>query len=199
MRETHILTNAVPAQRNVGERAAHRAVRFRSITWPPAAQDFMSVFPDEDACLEFVKELRWPKGTTRCGRCGVARKHHRVRGRKAYACDRCGTHIYPLRGTVFARSATPLHTWFYAICLLAVTGHYITARQIQRETGVTYKTAWRMLGRLRASIAQCDMPAQPVERCPAGDTHQSRNVPCLEGILFILKFFPAYLRMCRDA
>lgn len=99
---------------------------------------------------EFIKEMRWPKGIAPCAKCGVARKHHRVSGRKAYACDRCGAHAYPLRGTVFARSSTSLLKWFHAIGLLTAEPR-VTAKRIQRETGVTYKTAWRMLHRLRAT------------------------------------------------
>lgn len=116
-----------------------------------AKNDLLLEFPDEDACLEFVKEKRWPRGVVVCARCGVPRKHHRVSGRKAYACDRCGTHVYPLRGTAFARSSTSLLKWLHAIWLLTSAKQRITAKRIQRETGVTYKTAWRMLHRLRAT------------------------------------------------
>lgn len=111
--------------------------------------DLHREFPNDDACLEYIKEQRWPNGVTRCGKCNVERKHSRVSGRTAYACDRCGNHIYPLQGTVFARSATPLKTWFYAMYLLASAACGITAKRIQRETGVTYKTAWRILRHLQ--------------------------------------------------
>lgn len=125
--------------------------RERGIAAGNAASNVMREFPTEDACLEFIKETRWPKGIATCAKCDVPRKHHRVMGRKAYACDRCGTHLYPLRGTAFARSSTSLLKWFHAAGLLASAEPRITARRIQRETGVTYKTAWRMLHRLRAT------------------------------------------------
>jgi transposase-like protein len=106
-------------------------------------------FPNDDACLEYIKEQRWPNGVTKCEKCNTERKHSRVSGRTAYACDRCGHHIYPLKGTLFARSATSLKTWFYVMYLLASAGCGISAKRIQRETGVTYKTAWRILRHLQ--------------------------------------------------
>src|ERR1700730_2809932 len=114
--------------------------------------DLHREFPNDDACLEYIKEQRWPNGVTRCEKCNIERKHSRVSGRTAYACDHCGNHIYPLKGTVFARSATSLKTWFYVMYLMASAGSGITAKRIQRETGVTYKTAWRTLRHLRQLI-----------------------------------------------
>ena len=111
--------------------------------------DLHREFPNDDACLEYIKEQRWPNGVTKCEKCNIERKHSRVSGRTAYACDHCGNHIYPLQGTVFARSATSLKTWFYVMYLLTSAGCGITAKRIQRETGVTYKTAWRILRHLQ--------------------------------------------------
>ena len=110
---------------------------------------FNREFRDNDICLEYVKEQRWPGGIGRCAKCGSQRKHHRVTGRTAYACDQCGNHIYPLAETVFANSATPLKTWFYAIYVMVSTDGAITAKQLQREIDVTYKTAWRLFREIR--------------------------------------------------
>lgn len=105
--------------------------------------DLFKDFPNDDVCLEYIKEQIWPNGVTHCQKCGVTRKHYRVSGRKAYACNHCGRHIYPLAETIFSKSTTPLTTWFYILYLLLSTDGRLSARQIQRETGVTYKTAWR--------------------------------------------------------
>ncbi len=118
---------------------------------------FNQEFPHDDACLEYIKEERWPDGITQCEKCGVERKHHRVTGRTAYACQSCGTHIYPLAGTIFEKSTTPLKTWFYAMYLMGSTRCGISAKQIQRETGVTYKTAWRMFKQIRSLLSEGDM------------------------------------------
>jgi transposase-like protein len=116
--------------------------------------DFNREFPNDDSCLEHIKEQRWPDGITQCAKCGVERKHYRVTGRTAYACDHCGNHIYPLAGTVFEKSTTSLKTWFYAMYLMGSTRCGISAKQIQRETGVTYKTAWRMFRQIRSLLSE---------------------------------------------
>jgi transposase-like protein len=116
------------------------------------AADLSREFPNDDACLEYIKEQRWPNSVARCEKCNIERKHYRVTGRKAYACNHCGNHIYPLKGTLFARSATSLKTWFYVMHLMASAGSRITAKRVQRETSVTYKTAWRTLRQLRQVI-----------------------------------------------
>ena len=119
--------------------------------------DFQCEFPDNDACLNHVCEARWPGGITVCdsNKCGnVERKHHRVTGRTAYACDYCGKHIYPLAGTVFEKSTTSLKLWFYAMYLMGSTRCGVSAKQIQRETGVTYKTAWRMFKQIRTLMSE---------------------------------------------
>jgi transposase len=120
-------------------------------------RDFMNEFPTDAACLEYMKEQRFPGGMTQCTKCGVERKHHRVGTRTAYACDYCGNHIYPLAGTIFHKSPTPLRLWFYAMYLMGSTRCGISAKQIQRETGVTYKTAWRMFKQIRSLLADGDL------------------------------------------
>jgi hypothetical protein len=65
---------------------------------------FDAEFPNDDVCLETIKEQRFPGGVAPCKKCGVERKHYRVSGRTAYACDHCGNHIYPLAGTIFEKS-----------------------------------------------------------------------------------------------
>jgi len=115
---------------------------------------FNAEFPSDGACLEHIKNERWPNGVTKCEKCDADRKHHRVSGRTAYACDYCGTHIYPLAGTIFEKSTTSLRTWFYAIYLMGSTRCGISAKQIQRETGVTYKTAWRMFKQIRTLMSE---------------------------------------------
>lgn len=121
---------------------------------------FNAEFPTDDACLEYLKEQRWPRGVTKCDstQCnGEMRKHHRVSGRKGFACDYCGNHIYPLVGTIFEKTSTPLRLWFYAMYLMGSTRCGISAMQIQRETGVTYKTAWRMFKQIRSLLSETDM------------------------------------------
>jgi transposase len=115
---------------------------------------FDAEFPNDDVCLETIKEQRFPGGVAPCKKCGVERKHYRVSGRTAYACDHCGNHIYPLAGTIFEKSTTSLRVWFQAMYLMGSTRCGISAKQIQRETGVTYKTAWRMFRQIRTLLSE---------------------------------------------
>ena len=116
--------------------------------------DFNAEFPDDDACLEYLKEKRMPGSVTYCNKCQQDRKHHRVSGRPAYSCDYCGSMISPMAGTIFEKSSTPLRLWFYAMYLMGSTRCGISAKQIQRETGVTYKTAWRMFRQIRTLMSE---------------------------------------------
>ena len=116
-------------------------------------RDFNRDFPDDDACLEWLMGSRWPKGV-QCQKCQEITKHHRVAKRQAFACDRCGTHVYPMAGTVLERSSTPLRLWFYGIYLMAQTRCGISAKQLERELGVTYKTAWRMFKQIRSMLGE---------------------------------------------
>jgi len=120
-------------------------------------QHFHAEFSTDDACLEYMKEQRWPGGVTYCEKCQQERKHYRIKRRTAYGCDHCGSQVYPLAGTIFEKTTTPLRTWFYAMYLMGSTRCGISAKQIQRETGVTYKTAWRMFKQIRSLLSEGDL------------------------------------------
>jgi transposase-like protein len=122
-----------------------------------SVRDFNNEFPNDAACLEYVKEQRWPDGMAECAKCHKVTKHHRVGNRTAYACQFCGTHIYPLAGTIFEKSSTSLKTWFYAMYLMGSTRCGISAKQVQRETGVTYKTAWRIFKQVRSLLSDGEL------------------------------------------
>jgi len=115
--------------------------------------DFRAKFPDDDACLDYIMEQRFPGRIAVCAKCQVERKHYRITGRKVYSCDHCGTQISPLAGTIFEKSSTDLHKWFHAMFQMGSTKCGISAKQIQRETGVTYKTAWRMFKQIRTLMS----------------------------------------------
>jgi len=117
---------------------------------------FKAEYPDDDVCLDTVMHQRYPGGVTYCPDCGQERKLYRVSGRTAYACE-AGHHFFPLAGTIFEKSTTPLHIWFYAMYQMGSTRCGISAKQIQRETGVTYKTAWRIFRQIRSLLSETDM------------------------------------------
>jgi len=115
--------------------------------------NFNEDFPNDDACLEWLKNNRWPDGIY-CKKCQRITKRHKVSNRSAYACDFCGNHVYPMAGTILEHSATPLHLWFRAMFLMASTRCGISAKQLERELGVTYKTAWRMFTQIRSMLGE---------------------------------------------
>jgi transposase len=124
---------------------------------PFTVRDFERMFPDDAACLEWLRNYLYPDGVY-CIKCERATKHHRVASRPSYSCDSCGHHVHPTAGTIFHKSPTPLRLWFYAIYLMAQTRCGISAKQIQRETGVTYKTAWRMFKQIRSMLDEDSGP-----------------------------------------
>jgi transposase-like protein len=115
--------------------------------------NFNDDFPNDTACLEWLKNHLYPDGIF-CKKCGKITKHHRIMARRSYSCDICGHHVHPTAGTIFEKSPTPLKLWFHAIYLMSSTRCGISAKQIERETGVTYKTAWRMFKQIRSMLEE---------------------------------------------
>lgn len=111
--------------------------------------DFNRDFSDDDSCFEAITAMVYPEGIT-CRKCEQVRPHAKLSNRRALSCAHCGTHVYPLAGTIFEKSTTPLKSWFYAMYLMGSTRCGISAKQLERELGVTYKTAWRMFKQIRA-------------------------------------------------
>ena len=114
---------------------------------------FQRDFPDEATCLEWLKQERWPNGIY-CEFCQKITNHYAMASRKSYTCEWCGNHVHPTAGTIYHKSSTPLTVWFYVAYLMAQTRGGISAKQIERETGVTYKTAWRMCKQIRLALGE---------------------------------------------
>lgn len=122
-------------------------------------RQFFARFPNDDACLEHVMTVRYGMRHT-CWACGVEATFHKLAKRKAYSCSQCGSHLYPCAGTIFQDSRTPLTLWFYAIYLFVVTRHGVSGKELERQLGVTYKTAYRMgmqIRKLMAEVGHVDM------------------------------------------
>lgn len=119
-------------------------------------KQFQAEYPDDAACLRKIMEMRYGGTDFTCPGCGVDTKFHRIAKRRAFACQDCGHHIYPCVGTPFEKSRTPLTSWFFAMYLMTSTRHGVAAKELERQLGVTYKTAWRMAHELRKLMAQAD-------------------------------------------
>jgi transposase-like protein len=112
-------------------------------------KQFQEEYPNDDACLHAIFTRKYGEHPT-CPGCGVAEgKFHRITGRRAYACQDCGHHLYPCVGTPFEHSSTKLTLWFHAMYLMTATRNGVSAKELQRQLGVTYKCAWRIGHELR--------------------------------------------------
>lgn len=118
-------------------------------------KQFNARYPNDYACLEEIKQLRFGN-ELECPKCHKTNKFYKLDGRMAYSCAFCRYQIYPLNGTIFQKTTTPLTDWFYAIYLMAQTRAGISAKQLERELGVTYKTAWRMFHQIRKLMGDDD-------------------------------------------
>jgi transposase len=106
--------------------------------------DFRKDFPTDDVCLEFVFNNRFPNHIG----------YYRVRGRKCWSHQSTGHQIFPLTGTIFEKSSTPLTVWFEAIYLFSISKNGVSAKELQRHFGVTYKCAYRIGQQIRTLMAQ---------------------------------------------
>ena len=122
---------------------------------PMTVQEFFGTYSDDDACLDFLKRKHFGD-TLNCPKCGKHGKFHRVKRHPAYECAWCGHTIYPMTKTIFAGSHVPLQKWFYAMYLFTTTRHGVPAKELQRQLGVAYQTAWRMAHKIREYIADTD-------------------------------------------
>ena len=125
--------------------------------------EFLREYPDDAACLDRLWRERYaPDGhTADCPKCEKPRRFHRTKTRASYTCDSCGLHIHPMKGTIFEKSTTSLQLWFYAFYLVASTRCGISAKQLERELGVGYKTAHRMMKKIRTEL-MTDVDDEPL-------------------------------------
>jgi len=109
-------------------------------------------FSTDDVCLDYLFNSRWPKGPE-CKKCRAVTKHFRIKNRKSYSCQFCGSMISPTANTIFHKSELPLRSWFYAIFLMASTRTGVASMQLERELGVNHRTALRMFRQIRSLMA----------------------------------------------
>jgi transposase len=139
-----------PVNRNQPVRAASSESSY-------SLMEFMREFPDDATCLEWLWRTRYAIDGEHacCPRCKQERTFKRydvATQRQSWDCTACGLHLHPTAGTIFAKSSTSLHLWFYAMFLMTSTRCGVSAKQLERELGVTYKTAWRMMRLIRTEL-----------------------------------------------
>jgi transposase-like protein len=121
-----------------------------------ALLEMLHQFSTDEKCREILTKLRWPEGVT-CPRC-KERKVCYLADRKQFECASCGYQFSVTTGTIFNDTHLPLEKWFAATYLLCEAKKGMSACQIQRTLGISYKTAWFLCHRIRAAMAECDKP-----------------------------------------
>lgn len=124
-------------------------------TKPLTTMQFFRQFPDDETCLSHLFNVRFGQGYI-CPSCDRPSNWYRIKAERAYSCQWCGYHLHPTVGTPFQQTRTPLQLWFYAIHLFTTTRHGVSAKELERQLGVTYKTAWRMGQLIRQHMADVD-------------------------------------------
>lgn len=123
--------------------------------------ELLAAFPDEKTCVEHLEKLRWPEGII-CPLCGSVGKMYRLKRDFKYKCSDCSQTFSVRKGTIFEESRLPLQKWFAASWLVTTNRKGISSPQLAREIGVTQKTAWFVLGRLREVAAKMGAVGGPV-------------------------------------
>ncbi len=117
-------------------------------------------FGTDAKCLQFVFDNRYGKDFV-CPQCKATGKFYLIASRKRFDCV-CGFTVSPLAGTIFHKSSTPLTLWFHSIFLFASSRNGVSAKELERQLGVTYKTAWRLAKQIRILFAQANNPLSGV-------------------------------------
>jgi transposase-like protein len=141
----------------------------------------MDEFGTDDRCREVLEELRWPQGI-RCPRC-KGKKVSRIKERSQFDCEQCRYQFSTLSGTIFHDTHLPLRKWFMAIYLTIESKKGMSANQMKRILGVSYKTAWYLCHRIRTAMTELN-PKKLKGTVEADETYVGgvlRNIPHGKG------------------
>lgn len=116
--------------------------------------ELFKLFPDQETARVYLESRLWPNGAT----CSVCQKTDRITTRKGgyYRCNACKQDFTVRTGTIFERSHVPLHKWIFAMYLLVTSRKGISSMQLAKEIGITQKSAWFVLQRLREACGNDD-------------------------------------------
>lgn len=119
-------------------------------------KDLKRDFPSDRACLDLIFK------TLHSEKCSCGGAYSLISNRKQYQCSKCRFQIAPTGGTIFHKSATPLSLWFHAIFIFSNAKSGISAKEMERQLGVTYKCAYRILSQIRKALKQDTKPLRGV-------------------------------------
>jgi len=114
-------------------------------------------FGSEEKCRAYLEDLRWPDGVE-CPRCEKPTTISKIASRNQYECDACRYQFSVTAGTLIHDSHLPLWKWFLTVYLMCESKKGMSAKQVQRMLGVSYKTAWYLCHRIRDAMGDDDQP-----------------------------------------
>jgi transposase-like protein len=123
---------------------------------PSTLQNAIIFFGDADRCFEYVKQLRWPGGKVSCPRCG-SYDHWFIKSRRVWDCKGCKKQFSLKVGTIYEDSALKLDKWMVATWMITNCRNGVSSYELHRAIGVTQKTAWFMLHRIRQIMKDTDV------------------------------------------
>ncbi len=119
---------------------------------PKTLLQAIQYFSDEQVCIDTVASLRWPNGPA-CPAC-EGKEHYYLKTQKRSKCKECGRQFSVKLGTIFEDSAIPLTKWLPALWMLVNCKNGISSYEVARDLGITQKSAWFMLQRLRLALQE---------------------------------------------
>lgn len=119
-----------------------------------SVREFFARFPNEKACLDHIMNVQFGGTRLECPSCKKVGTFHKLAKRRVYSCASCGHHVLPTAGTILHDTRTPLVSWFYAIYLFSTMRQGVSGKELQRQLGVTYKTAYRIGQQIRDLTAK---------------------------------------------
>jgi transposase-like protein len=117
--------------------------------------ELLNKFPTEKSIIDYFLKIRY-RDIVYCNHCGSIKVYQMNKKPKEFYCNDCKNTFSPFKGTIFEKSSTDLRKWFFAIHLFLNGKKGISGLQLQREVGVTYKTAWRMLQQIRKAMGNSE-------------------------------------------
>jgi len=127
----------------------------RCMTKALTIRDIMKQFPDDNTCLDHIMRTRYGERFA-CPKCEREARYYRVKKRRCYECEHCAHQVYPTVNTPFENTRTPLTDWFFVMFMFTTSRNGVAAKEVQRQLGVTYKTAWRMCNLIRQYMGYVD-------------------------------------------
>nr|WP_281719672.1 IS1595 family transposase [Nitrosomonas nitrosa] len=144
---------------------------------PTTLQEAIQYFADPERCLVFAVAMRWPQGPT-CPKC-YSQEHRFIKTRTVWVCKRCQKHYSVKVGTIFEDSPIKLDKWLCAMWMMVNAKNGISSYEVHRALGVTQKTAWFMLHRLRLALQKGSIDRKLMGDVEVDETYiggQARNM-----------------------